>query len=117
VPLLQAIGFKSLVPKKGLEPSSFSNPFSLKKIAATIEYTSLSDFAMEPTGSTASSNSIRFCSLRTPQWRFVVCEWTPHDARFREMEQICEACTDRVAPPDIPDWTLISPFCSGGTVA
>jgi hypothetical protein len=48
------------VPKKGLAIPNFGNSFSLKNIAASIEYTRLADFATQSTSSAASFNSTKF---------------------------------------------------------
>jgi hypothetical protein len=55
-----------MVPKKGFGPPSFGNSFSLNEIAASIEYTRLSDFATKSIHSTLSSDSMKFVNLWTP---------------------------------------------------
>jgi len=56
-----------MVPKKGLVPPSFGNSFSLNKIAASLDYNRLADFATKGTDSNASSNSIEFVEKWTPR--------------------------------------------------
>jgi hypothetical protein len=66
-----------LVPKKGLEPPSFSNSFSLNKMATLIEYTGLASFSIPTASLTASADSTESHDRRTPD-PIACCKlWTP----------------------------------------
>jgi hypothetical protein len=58
---------EQLVPKKGFAIPNIGNSFSLKNIAASIEYTRLADFATQSIASTASFKPMKFFVWRTPR--------------------------------------------------
>jgi hypothetical protein len=57
---------QALVPRGGSGPSLFRKPFIPNKMAVSLEYKRLSNFATEPTDSTVSFGPIEFPVLQTP---------------------------------------------------
>jgi hypothetical protein len=57
---------KEMVPKKGFDLPSFSNSFSLNKIAILIEYTGFANFSILSAGLTASAVSTESHDRWTP---------------------------------------------------
>src|ERR1051326_5844110 len=60
------IDLKRLVPKKGFDLPSFSNSFSLNKLALILDYTGFANFSILPITLTASAVAIELHELRTP---------------------------------------------------